>query len=224
MSGYFMVRRDAIAGPVLSPLGYKILIEVLGRGRAQWISEVGYVFQERSNGESKVSSRVYVEYLAHLVRLRLARLRASRFVRFGLVGASGVLVDMAALFALSDPRMLGWHLILSKAIAAELAIVSNFLWNDAWTFRDLARHQQGALRKTKRLGKFNVICGIGLLLNVAILYALFSKFGIDRYLANGIAIGVVALWNFWLNLKLNWSVTDVEPQPAPEEPPRIRYW
>jgi dolichol-phosphate mannosyltransferase len=223
MSGYFMVRRDAIAGTALNPLGYKILIEVLGRGRGRWISEVGYVFQERHNGESKVTTRVYLEYLAHLARLRCARLWASRFVRFGLVGASGVLVDMGALFVLSDPVMLGWNLVLSKAMAAELAIVNNFLWNDAWTFRDLASHQRGAARKSKRLGKFNVICGIGLLLNVAILYALFAGFGMNRYAANAVAIGAVALWNFWLNLKLNWSVTDVEPRPAARKPP-VRYW
>lgn len=222
MSGYFMVRRDAIAGRVLNPLGYKILIEVLGRGRGRWISEVGYVFQERHNGESKVTSRVYLEYLAHLVRLRFARLWACRFVRFGLVGASGVLVDMGTLFLLSDPVMLGWNLVLSKAMAAELAIMNNFLWNDAWTFRDLSSHQKGALRKIKRLGKFNVICGIGLLLNVVVLYVLFAGFGMNRYLANGIAIGSVALWNFWLNLKLNWSVTDV-PRPTSTKRPPSRY-
>jgi hypothetical protein len=41
-------------------------------------------------------------------------------------------------------------------------------------------------------------------------------------LANGIAIGSVALWNFWLNLKLNWSVTDV-PRPTSTKRPPSRY-
>src|SRR2546423_6581881 len=72
MSGYFMVRRSAIAGAALSPLGYKVLIEVIGRGRIGRIAEVGYVFRERIAGESKVTSRVYLEYVRHLVRLRLA--------------------------------------------------------------------------------------------------------------------------------------------------------
>lgn len=224
MSGYFMVRRDAIADTTLNPLGYKILIEVLGRGRARWISEVGYVFQERHNGDSKVTPRVYLEYLAHLVRLRFDRLLASRFVRFGMVGASGVVVDMGVLFLLSDPMMLGWNLVLSKWIAAELAIINNFLWNDTWTFRDMARHQRGGWRKLKRLGKFNVICGIGLLLNVIILYVLFTGAGMNRYAANAIAIGCVAAWNFWLNLKLNWKVTDVEPQPAATRRSPARDW
>ena len=65
MSGYFMVRRSAIADTELSPLGYKILIEVIGRGRIARIAEVPYVFVERAAGESKVTSKLYVEYLRH---------------------------------------------------------------------------------------------------------------------------------------------------------------
>lgn len=70
MSGYFLVRRKAIAQKLMSPLGYKILIEVLGRGEINHIIEVGYVFQERQEGASKVTWRQYIEYLIHLVRLR----------------------------------------------------------------------------------------------------------------------------------------------------------
>jgi len=73
MSGYFMVRRAAIGGRTMSPLGYKILIEVIGRGKIGSIVEIGYVFRERSEGESKVTWRLYIDYLRHLVRLRLTR-------------------------------------------------------------------------------------------------------------------------------------------------------
>ncbi|NEP63119.1 MAG: polyprenol monophosphomannose synthase, partial [Symploca sp. SIO2G7] len=47
MSGYFMVRRQAIQERVLNPRGYKILLEVIGRGTIIAITEVGYIFQER---------------------------------------------------------------------------------------------------------------------------------------------------------------------------------
>jgi dolichol-phosphate mannosyltransferase len=73
MSGYFMIRREAIAGKTMNPLGYKILIEVLGRGTVGKIAEVGYVFRERSEGASKVTWRLYIAYLRHLARLRLGR-------------------------------------------------------------------------------------------------------------------------------------------------------
>lgn len=209
MSGYFMVRRSCIAGRTLSPLGYKILIEVLARGRVPWIGEVGYVFQERQEGESKVTAKQYVDYLRHLVRLRLSLGPIARFFRFGIVGFSGVFVDMVLLYLLSDPSTLGLPLTRSKIIASELAIINNFLWNDLWTFRDISSHQPGKRQRLKRLVKFNIICLGGLILNVLLLNLFFNAFGINRYLANLLAIAAVTVWNFWLNLKLSWRVTDV---------------
>lgn len=212
MSGYFMVRRRAIVGKTLSPVGYKILIEVAARGRVRWIAETGYVFRERQAGESKVTWKQYVEYLQHLLRLRLSR--SARFLQFCLVGLSGVFVDMGMLYLLSDPTVLGLPLTRSKIIAAELAIINNFLWNDLWTFSDISQRQPGKRQRLKRLIKFNIICLAGLILNVLILNLLFNQAGFQylpygRYLANLIAIGIVTIWNFWFNLKLSWRVTDL---------------
>jgi dolichol-phosphate mannosyltransferase len=210
MSGFFVIRRTAIQGVVLNPLGYKILIEVLGRGRFRWIGEVPYVFQERVQGESKVTRKVYVDYLRHLVRLRLSTLPVNRFVRFGIVGLSGVVVDMGVLFLLSDPSMLGWGLTRSKLIAAELAIINNFIWNDNWTFHDIASHQRGFRHRLQRFAKFQLICLGGLVLNTVLLNLQFNLLGMNRYLANGVAIAIVTGWNFWLNFKLSWRAADPE--------------
>jgi len=48
-----------------------------------------------------------------------------------------------------------------------------------------------------------------LILNVLLFNLLFKVFGMNKYLANLIAIGAVTLWNFWINMKLSWRVTDV---------------
>jgi dolichol-phosphate mannosyltransferase len=210
MSGYFMIRRSAIQNVDLHPLGYKILIEVLGRGRCRWIGEVPYVFRERDQGESKVTRKVYLDYLRHLWRLRFASLPLSRFVRFAVVGCSGVVVDMGLLFLLSDPSMLGWGLTRSKLIAAQTAIVNNFVWNDLWTFGDISARQRGGKDRLRRFAKFQLICLLGLLLNTTLLNIQFNIFGINRYVANAIAILVVTAWNFWLNLKLSWRAADPE--------------
>jgi dolichol-phosphate mannosyltransferase len=212
MSGYFLVRRNVIAGRALNPIGYKILIEVLARGDVYRIVEVGYVFQERQADESKVTWKQYVEYLHHLLRLRfsISSGSISRFIRFGLVGLSGVFVDMTILYLLSDPSTLGWGLTRSKVIAAELAIVNNFLWNDRWTFGDISRHQQTRRKRFKRFLKFNIICFLGLVFNVLLLNLLFNTLGMNRYLANLIAIAATTFWNFWINLKLSWRVTEVK--------------
>lgn len=207
MSGYFMVRRSAIAGILLDPLGYKILVEVVGRGRIRSIDEIGYVFRERAKGESKVTWRIYFEYLHHLVRLRLAVAPSRRFYRFVIVGASGALVDMLVLFLLSDPRTLGLGLTRSKVAAAELALINNFLWNDAWTFRDLVGDQNGWRHRLRRFAKFNVICGVGLILNVVLLNVLFNLLDMNRYVANAVAIGAVTAWNYRFNVLLGWRDT-----------------
>ena len=211
MSGYFMVRRSAIADAEMSPLGYKILLEVLGRGRIRSIAETGYVFRERTAGESKVTARLYLDYLRHLVRLRLATL-PPRFPRFAVVGLTGVLVDMGLLFLLSDPHALGWGLTRSKVFAAEAAIVNNFIWNDAWTFGDLAKKLGSGRARLKRFAKFNLICAMGLALSVLLLALQVDVLHLNRYLANGVAIVAVTAWNFWMNKTFSWAL------PAPNAP------
>jgi dolichol-phosphate mannosyltransferase len=208
MSGYFMIRRAAIEGVELNPLGYKILIEVLARGKFPWVGEVPYVFQEREHGGSKATARVYLEYLRHLLRLRLSDLPVNRFIRFAAVGFSGVIVDMGLLFLLSDPTMLGWGLTRSKLIAAEMAILNNFTWNDRWTFRDLSAQQHGVRQRLRRLGKFQLICLAGVAINTILLNLQFNLLGMNRYLANAVAIAAVTGWNFWLNLKISWRLAE----------------
>jgi dolichol-phosphate mannosyltransferase len=221
MSGYFLVRRSAIANRAFNPLGYKILIEVLGRGHIREIAEVGYVFQERQAGESKVTWKQYIDYLGHLVRLRLSTGRVGRFrqrfslpikrfIRFGLVGLTGVFVDMAVLYLLHDPSALGLPFTRSKIIAAEVAIVNNFIWNDLWTFRDISLRQQGTKQLVKRFIKFNIICLMGLILNVLLSNFFLNVLGIHYLVANLMAIVLVTFFNFWINLKLSWRVTQVK--------------
>jgi dolichol-phosphate mannosyltransferase len=207
MSGFFMIRRSSIQDRKLSPLGYKILVEVLGRGKVSWISEVPYTFRERVEGSSKLTNRIYMEYFQHLFRLRLYLLQISSFFRFCVVGASGVVVDMSLLFLLSDPKMLGWGLTRSKILAAEAALLNNFIWNDAWTFGDIAKHQNTLGQRVKRFLKFNAICSLGIIFNVVIINIEFNFFHMNRYLANLIAIGLVTLWNYKTNKEFSWRVT-----------------
>ncbi|AIE75227.1 MULTISPECIES: glycosyltransferase [unclassified Synechocystis] len=210
MSGFFVVRRQAIANCPLSPVGYKILIEVAARGRIHWLAEVGYVFRERRSGQSKVTWRQYVEYLQHLLKLRLSL--SSRFLQFCAVGLTGVGVDMLILFMLTEPSMGDLPLSRSKIIASQLAILNNFFWNDRWTFRDLTQGQKSSSQTAKRLLKFNLICWAGLGINLMLLNIFFNFLHFNTYLANALAIALVTIWNFWFNVKLSWRVTDVNHQ------------
>ena len=204
MSGYFLLRRRVIAGRELNPTGYKILIEVLARGNAKAVTEVGYVFRERRDGRSKVSAKIYLQYLQHLLRLRIVLLQRSRFVRFCVVGLSGIVIDTTLLFLLGDPTMLAWGLTRSKILAAEAAMINNFYWNDMWTFADRAGNRHSLQSTVRRFIKFHTICFLGLVLNIVLLNIQFNLLGVNRYVANCVAVVAVTLWNYWINDKFGW--------------------
>ncbi len=128
-----------------------------------------------------------------------------RYLRFGIVGASGVAVDMLALFALADPRMLGWDLSLGKAIAAEIAIFSNFAGNELWTFGDLSAVDVSWRGRVGRFGKFNLICAAGIGLSILLLNLQTRFFHINIYAGNLTVILIVSLWNFGMNLRFGWK-------------------
>lgn len=204
MSGYFMVSRAAIADKFLDPVGYKISIEVLGRGEINRIAEVGYVFQERQEGSSKVTFKQYTEYLQHLLRLRLCRLPLRRFFRFGIVGLTGVFVDLSVFYLLRNALHGG--LTISAVLSSQVAIFNNFIWNDAWTFGDLAERQAGWSHRAKRFMKFNLVCLVGVGVNAVLVNLFYYPLSMNEYVAKLLAIAVVMLWNFWMNLKLSWRV------------------
>ncbi len=130
---------------------------------------------------------------------------ALRYLQFGCVGGTGVLVDMAALFLLADARTLHWPLTLSKALAAEIALLNNFIWNELWTFREQAAVSAGVRARLSRLCKFNVICAAGIGLSVLLLNAQVRGLGMNVYAANLVSIFLVSLWNFGMTLKFGWG-------------------
>ena len=99
----------------------------------------------------------------------------NRFVRFAVVGLSGVVVDMGLAVPAERSRPCSaWGLTRSKLIAAEMAIVNNFLWNDTWTFGDLSAQQRGLKARLRRFGKFQLICLAGVALNTLLLNLQFN--------------------------------------------------
>jgi dolichol-phosphate mannosyltransferase len=70
LSGCYFVRREAIAGIELEPLGYKSLMAVMVRGRIGRIRECGYQMRRRTRGKSKVHALHPAQYIRHVARLR----------------------------------------------------------------------------------------------------------------------------------------------------------
>jgi dolichol-phosphate mannosyltransferase len=76
MSGFFALRRSAIDPSCLRPMGFKILLEILGRTSVRNVGEVPFEFGKRTEGESKASGREALFYLWQLARLRCSSWKA----------------------------------------------------------------------------------------------------------------------------------------------------
>jgi len=134
-----------------------------------------------------------------------------RYLLFCAVGGSGLLVDMA-LFHVLHTRA-GWPLEVSKLLAAETALLNNFIWNDRWTFGH--RRPGTDAPWPRRLFRFHVICLSGIVLATLLLGLLHRWAGIHAELANLAAIVLVSGWNFGWSRLWGWAPDRVRSAATP---------
>ena len=125
--------------------------------------------------------------------------------RFCLVGASGVLVNLAVFQA---GLMIGVPLLPASALAFVVAASSNFFLNRAWTFGG-APSLEGT---TARWARFLGASLIGLGANLSVLYALTGWFGVWNILGQLAGIAAGTLLNFWLSR--SWVFSSAKPAPG----------
>jgi dolichol-phosphate mannosyltransferase len=202
MSGFFAIRRDAFQGIAerLNPRGYKTLMEIAYVLRPARIAEIPYVFGSRTAGESKLSSDVIWDFGLSLLELGSRRLISARFVKYAMVGLSGVAVQYGAFY-------LVWrHLIANEgatAAAIGTAAFSNYLINNWWTFAD--RSHRSVAQLLRGLVLFILISGTGALINQAVTWYLHDRHALDLAFTMAVGIAVTTVWNYFLNLDLTWQ-------------------
>ncbi|MDJ0738253.1 MAG: glycosyltransferase family 2 protein [Gammaproteobacteria bacterium] len=134
-AGFRAIRSGLLAQIDLSALrvqGYAFQIALLYEAvlRGARIVEVPVEFVERTRGDSKLGVSDIVEFLQSALWLRFRS--SATFIKFALVGASGVVVNLGAFALLLG---LGVNKFIASPIAIELSIIWNFLFNNYWTFR-----------------------------------------------------------------------------------------
>jgi dolichol-phosphate mannosyltransferase len=200
MSGFFMMRRDAfdaIAGR-LSPAGFKILLDIVTAGKKLRIAEQPFVFRSRHEGESKFNVQIGLEFLGLLLAKLSNGLVEPRFIFFALVGALGIIVNLAVL----KIALLAWPMsfITAKSVATFFSMTSNFLLNNGLTYRDRR------LRGWGMLGGFIGFCAIGAvgaLTDVGLASQLYA--GREVWWVAGLAGAVMGvLWNYAMSSMFIW--------------------
>jgi dolichol-phosphate mannosyltransferase len=201
MSGFFMIRRDAFEAlaPALSTQGFKLLLDILvTAGGCLRIVELPSTFRQRVHGESKLDSKIALDFAA-LVTAKLTHDAVSvRFLLYCLVGLTGLGIHLATLFVLTQSTALAFG--VAQAIATVAAITWNFVLNNLFTYRD---QRLTGWRFVTGLLRFQVICAIGAISNVGIatwIYDYDSVWWIAGL--GGALIGTV--WNFAVSAAFVW--------------------
>ncbi len=91
LSGFFLLRREAIDPNALHPEGFKILLEILARNPKLTVGEVGFTFSERYTGVSKASVREGARYFRQLGHLRAGTWKHPKVDRAYLYDIHGIL-------------------------------------------------------------------------------------------------------------------------------------
>jgi putative flippase GtrA len=112
----------------------------------------------------------------------------AQLVKFGLVGASGYVINLVAFAALAGPADL--HHISAAVLAFCVAVTNNFLWNRHWTFEATERHpaHQGA--------RFLAVSLVALGFNLIVLELLVSVAGLGELPSQAVAVAVAMPLNF----------------------------
>ena len=126
------------------------------------------------------------------------RVEIARFVKFGIVGTIGAVVDFTVLNLAY--RVFGLPLVAANTLSFTLAVLSNFTWNWLWTFPE---SRTRPIRS--QLPQFALVNVVGLVINNLILVGLQAVLSTtvgdpwDYNLAKAVAILIVLFWNFGAN-------------------------
>lgn len=190
MSGYFALRKPVVENVGLDPQGYKILLEVLVRGRYERVKEIPFVFEDRRNGTSKMSSGIITKYVAHSWSLlKVARTTRAQLARFLMVGGLGVIVNLAVLWSLVELGHLDY--LMAAALSFVAAVTFNFMGSRAFAFRG-----EGAGNLAAQYAKFFAVSAGSLLVNLAALFVLVDMAHVWYILGQVIAIVTATACNF----------------------------
>lgn len=202
MSGFFMLRREVIdeLAPKLSTQGFKILLDIAATGRDSLrIAELPFVFGERLAGESKLDARAALDF-GQLLLAKLTNDAISyRFVLFCLVGLTGIGAHMATLGLLHGIGVPGFG--VQQTIATMVAIAWNYVFNNAYTYRDQRLTGWAFVRG---FAVFELVCSVGAISNVGVASLIYTG-GPSWWIAGlgGAVMG--AVWNYTVSAAVVWK-------------------
>jgi dolichol-phosphate mannosyltransferase len=193
ISGFFMFRKEVLEGVSLSPKGFKILLEVLVKGRYSRVSEVPYTFGVRVRGTSKLSSKELINYITHLLTLTPYK----TLLKFLVVGSIGTLVNLGVLYVLR--YFLSVEHLIASALSIEASIINNYILHELWTFKD---RRLGSW--LVRLLKFHGSTALAVTTQYVVSQLLHYVLGVESIISQFVGILLGFVINYILSTRFVW--------------------
>ena len=203
MSGFFMLKRSLFEKTMhhLSGKGFKILLDILVSSPVPVkFKEIPYTMRQRNLGESKLSYQVIWDFFTLILNKFLGKIFPVRFISFLLVGLSGVLVHLIVLWLLH--QFINIDFVISQATATMVAMTSNFILNNHFTYND--RKLYGT-RFFRGLLSFYLICSFGAIFNITFAGWLYGL-SFSWWLAGLLGAISGAIWNYAVSAIFTWKV------------------
>ena len=203
MSGFFAIRVELML-PLIRGVdvnGFKFLYELLAVSRGCLrTGEVPLSFQPRSYGSSKLDPAIFWDFLISILHSFSFRLLPRRAISFGLVGLSGVTVQLLVNAVLINIGGIAFG--ISLPIAVVCAASSNYLINNALTFRS---SRLKGLNLVSGLFKFLLVASLPVLANIGLASAFYNFVAQNTLWAQLAGILVVFIWNYAASSRFVWN-------------------
>lgn len=201
MTGFFLIRRNALDLDRLRPNGFKILLDIVARTPGLRTASVPFEFGERHSGTSKASLREGLRFINLLFTLRVGTSMA-RFSGFGLVGVSGLVVNSLLLAFFTE--ILGIYYMLSMVMATQGSTAWNFSLSEYLIFN----RQRGHSGQVRRATLFFAMNNIALLARGPMVFNLTAHFGMNYLLSNLVSMIALLLLRYAL---ADWIIWRAKP-------------
>ena len=194
MSGFFALRMSSVDIDTLRPVGFKILLEAVARCQVR-VAEVGFSFAARHSGESKASFREGLRFANHLTRLRLGTLLSARQQRaagFAAVGATGLVINTIAFWALIKFGHMPY--LLAAVCSTQISTTWNFVGMELFVFNG-----QKSMGLWSRYWRFCLLNNTVMLARLPLLALMVEVLHTPKTVANVVTLLAVFLVRFGIS-------------------------
>lgn len=202
LTGFFCIKRSCISSSMFSssPEGFKILVHILGFSKVSNIDAVDISFEERSGGESKLSVKILLQFVAQLGSLVTKGMVPPTFLLFAMIGSMGACLHFGVFYS---GLGLGLDFFSSNISALILASWFNFLVNNSVTFSDNQLKGDSLRIGLLKYFSISIFSAVGATMTSEIVFEINSVW---LFVMSGFSAIIDSVFKFFIVKKLVWKV------------------